>query len=113
MHEVGLMQAALEIALRHAERHGAGRVHGLALRVGPLSGAVPEALEFAFDVVAQGTIAEGARLEIRRVPILCACAACGLEFRPTDFPPDCPGCGRPGARVTHGRELELDSVEIS
>ena len=72
MHEVGLMQTALEIALRHAHRHGAGRIHGRTLRVGPLSGAVPEALEFAFDVIAQGTIAEGARLVIRRVPISCA-----------------------------------------
>jgi hydrogenase nickel incorporation protein HypA/HybF len=113
MHEVGLVQAALEIALRHAERHGAGRIHGLALRVGALSGAVPEALEFAFDVVTQGTIAEGARLEIQRVPISCTCAACGLEFHPPDFPLDCPRCQSPGARVTRGRELELDFVEIS
>ena len=59
MHEVGVMQSALEIALEQAGRQGASRIDCIALRVGPLSGVVPEALEFAFDVVARGTIAAG------------------------------------------------------
>ena len=59
MHEVGVMQSALEIALEQAGRQGASRIDCIALRVGMLSGVVPEALEFAFDVVARGTIAEG------------------------------------------------------
>ena len=59
MHEVGVMQSALEIALEQAGRQGAGRIDCIALRVGMLSGVVPEALEFAFDVVARGRSPRG------------------------------------------------------
>ena len=92
MHEVGVMQSALEIALEQAGRQGASRIDCIALRVGMLSGVVPEALEFAFDVVARGTIAEGGRLVVERVPILCVCAGCGAEFRADDLIFDCPHC---------------------
>jgi hydrogenase nickel incorporation protein HypA/HybF len=113
MHEVGVMQSALEIALEQAGRQGAGRIDCIALRVGMLSGVVPEALEFAFDVVARGTIAEGGRLVVERVPIRCVCAGCGAEFPADDLIFDCPHCRRPGARVRHGRELELAYLEVS
>jgi hydrogenase nickel incorporation protein HypA/HybF len=113
MHEVGVMQDALEIALEQAARQGARQIHRLALRVGPLSGVVPEALEFAFDVVARGTIAQGAQFVVDRVPLVCACAACGLEFRPPDFDSECPRCHAFGARVRQGRELELAYLEVS
>jgi hydrogenase nickel incorporation protein HypA/HybF len=109
------MQATLEIALEHAARHGAGRIHRIALRVGDFSGVVPEALEFALDVVSDGTIAEGAQLEIVRVPLICVCTSCGSEFQPLDgfFDFDCPQCHSMSARVRQGRELELDHLEVS
>ena len=64
MHEVGLMQDALEIALEHARGQGARQIHRVWMRVGALSGAAPDALRFAFDVVAGGTMAEGARFDV-------------------------------------------------
>lgn len=113
MHEVGVMRSALELALEQAGRQGANRIECIALRVGVLSGVVPEALEFAFDVVVRGTIAEGGRLVVEVVPILCACAGCDAEFRADDLIFDCPRCQRPGALVRHGRELELAYLEVS
>ena len=53
MHEVGLMQDALGLALEEARRQGASRVHQLTLRVGRLAGVEPEALAFAFAPPAQ------------------------------------------------------------
>jgi hydrogenase nickel incorporation protein HypA/HybF len=113
MHEVGLMQSALAIALERAAEENALRIHRLRMRVGPLSGAVPEALEFAFDVLTRGTIAEGATLEVERVPIVCYCTTCRLEFRADDFFCECPRCHTPSTEVRQGRELDLASVEVS
>lgn len=113
MHEVGLMQSTLGLALERAAQEGARRIHRLTMRVGPLSGVVPEALEFAFDVLAQGTIAEGALLDVERVPILCDCPACRLEFQPDDLFCECPRCHQVSVEVHQGRELELTSVEVS
>jgi hydrogenase nickel incorporation protein HypA/HybF len=113
MHEAGLMQAALDIAADHAVRNGAVRIHRLTLRVGRLSGVEPAALAFAFDAVAAGTPAEGARLEIEAVPTICYCRGCAAEFAPADIIYACPRCGDLSGDVRSGQELELASLEVS
>jgi hydrogenase nickel incorporation protein HypA/HybF len=113
MHELGVMHDTLTLALEHATRQHARSIHRIVLRIGPLAGVVPEAMAFAFDVVAAGTIAEGAALEVEDVPLACVCRSCGNEFEPPPFTYDCPRCQAPGARVVRGRELELASMEIS
>jgi hydrogenase nickel incorporation protein HypA/HybF len=113
MHEVGLMENTLAIALKRAADEGALHIHQLTMRVGPLSGVVVDALEFAFDVLSQGTIAEGATLTVERVPIVCYCPTCRVEFRPGDLFCECPRCHAPSREVRQGRELELASLEVS
>ena len=113
MHEVGLMESALEIAQEHARRQGATRIHTIALRVGRLSGVEPEAMELAFEVVTAGTSAEGARLVVESVPVVCFCRDCDREFEPTGFVFPCPCCGRFSSEIRQGRELELASLEVS
>ena len=69
MHEVGIMQSALDIALEWAQKQGGERIHRLGLRVGALSGVVADALEFAFEVIKQETPAENASLEVEYIPL--------------------------------------------
>ena len=113
MHEVGIMENTLAMALKRAAEEGAHRLHRLTMRIGPLSGVVPEALEFAFDVLRRGTIAEEAALDVERVPIICFCSPCRLEFQPGDLFCECPRCHDPSPNVHQGRELELASLEVS
>ena len=113
MHEVGLMQAALDVALEHAARDGASRIRRLTVRVGKLSGVVPEALRFAFEAVTHGTIAEGGVLEIEAVTVVCHCRSCDASFEPEDVIYVCPRCGRVSAELRQGRELELVEMEVS
>lgn len=112
MHEVSLIAEAVRIALETAQSAGAAQVRGLRLRVGALSGAVPEAMQFAWDVACQGTIAEGARLEIERVAPVCWCPFCGSEFASDDFFGECPSCRKPSGDLRCGRELEIAAVEM-
>lgn len=107
------MQDTLILATRHAKQAGATRIHRLSMRIGDLSGVVREALEFAFDVIAKDTMAEGATLEIERVPVRCYCSTCAREFDATDCFCECPGCKQPSAEIRAGREMELTSVEVS
>lgn len=67
MHEAGLMQTALEAACDEARRAGAVGVRRIVLRVGAESGVVPEALRFAFEALAVGTLADGATLDIEEL----------------------------------------------
>ena len=112
MHEVSIMAEAVRMALETARASGRVSVTGLTLRVGTLSGAVPEAMRFAFDVVCRGTPAEGAWLEIESVPAACWCAACQTEFVCQDFVNECPRCHDLSGDLRRGRELEIAAVEL-
>src|SRR5688500_14146766 len=62
MHEYGLAETLLAVALEVAESHGRQPVEQLWVRLGRLRQVMPEALSFAFSAVAHGTLAEGATL---------------------------------------------------
>jgi hydrogenase nickel incorporation protein HypA/HybF len=113
MHEVGLMQNALAIALDYATREQASHIHQIALRVGSLSGVEPDALRFAFDVVTQGTIAEQAQLKIEFCPTVCYCIQCQSKFQPIEIGYECPTCQTWSTSILQGKELELASLEVS
>jgi hydrogenase nickel incorporation protein HypA/HybF len=67
MHELSIALALVELASEEAQRLGAARVNALFVRLGARSGVVAEALQFSFDLAAEGTIADGARLELEPV----------------------------------------------
>ena len=106
------MQSALDLALEQAQAAGAQRLLRVRLRIGALSGVVPEALTFAFEALTPGTLAEGAELAIEHVPARFWCATCAREFESDDLFADCPGCQRPSGELRAGREMELASLEI-
>ncbi len=106
------MQSALHLALQRANEVHAKRVHLIRLRVGRLSGVVPDSLQFAFEALSPGTLAEGAELAIEDVPARFWCAACQREFNVEDTFPECPDCHEPSAELRGGRELEIACLEI-
>ena len=113
MHEFSIMQAALETAGEKAHAAGATQIHRLKLRVGALSGVVPEALRFAFDALKNESLAAQAELVIEEVPAACWCADCVTEFAAADLQYECPRCHQPSGELRHGKEMELASLEIS
>lgn len=112
MHELSIMQSTLELVMQRARAEGAKRVHCIHLRVGVLSGAVPEALEFAFNAIAPTTSVAGANLIIEPVPARFWCEVCQKEFPAKSLAAECPNCAQPSVHVRAGRELEVASLEI-
>lgn len=113
MHEVSIMEEAVSMAVKAARASGAQRVLKLRLRIGAMTGVVPDAMRFAFDIVCRDTIAAGAALEIEAVPATCWCPICDREFSPVQFPQECPACHNFSGELRRGRELEIAAVEIS
>ncbi len=111
MHELSIARQLLDIVAEAATQHELKRVRRLRVVVGALGNVVPEALEFAFDVAGEGTVAAGAELEIVEVPVTVRCNACGAESRLEDFAFLCPACGSLDVTVLKGNELYLDSIE--
>ena len=112
MHELSIMQSALSIALEQARQAGGTRVHSIRLRIGALSGVVPDALEFAFEALTPGTLAEHAKLAIEHVPARFWCAKCACEFQADEMFAECPECHTLSGEIRAGREMEVASLEI-
>jgi hydrogenase nickel incorporation protein HypA/HybF len=109
MHELSLAEGIVRIATRHA----AGRqVAKIELKVGHLRQVVPSALEFAFELVAQGTEVEGAELVLEEVPVAGRCRRCGVESELPGFPLRCSACGGLDLELLRGEELLVDALEL-
>ena len=109
MHELSIAESVVRVAIRHA--HGRC-VTSVAVKAGHLRQVVPSALELAFELVAQGTVVEGATLEIEAVPAAGICRDCGFESEQDGFPLHCPRCGGLDIEVTRGEELLVDLLEL-
>jgi hydrogenase nickel incorporation protein HypA/HybF len=109
MHELSIAEGVVEVALRHAR----GRpVAAVELRVGHLRQVVPSALEFAFELVTEGTVLEGAELRMEEVPAAGRCRSCGTDTPLPDLPLCCRRCGSAEVEVTRGEELSVDALEL-
>lgn len=113
MHEFSIMQSTLDAATEKTRAAGGTQIHRLKVRVGRLSGVVPEALQFAFVGLRAESIAGDAELVIEEVPVICWCGDCGQEFETPDLKYECPRCHQPSGDLRRGREMELASLEIS
>jgi hydrogenase nickel incorporation protein HypA/HybF len=108
MHELSIAQSIAEIVCRHAAGR---RVSKVELKVGRLRQVVPSSLSFSFELVAQGTVAEGAELEMHAVPAVAICRECDAETELHAFPFQCAACGGFDLRIVAGEELEVESIE--
>ncbi len=110
MHEVGLAEAILEAV----EKRAAGRpVARAKVRAGALLRVVEPSMGQAFSLVTEGTIAEGAAIDVVVTPARISCRSCGHQDATLDPLALCPSCGGGDVDVTGGDELVLESIEIA
>jgi hydrogenase nickel incorporation protein HypA/HybF len=93
--------------------HAAGRrVHRVKLEVGALCAVVPNSMQFCFELATEGTLADGARLDLNVQPGAAHCRTCGSRFELRDLILLCP-CGSADVDVLAGRDLKILSMEVS
>lgn len=112
MHELAIAESLLKIVEQEALPYGGARVTRVKLLIGKLSGVVPDALMFAFEVISEGGIAEGAFLEIEEVPLRLECHQCGEVFAVEHPFMTCPRCEGTDVEMVSGRELHITGMEI-
>lgn len=110
MHEMPIAAAIVEQAVEAARPHGATRIESIEVEIGRMRQVVDEALQVAFAAVSQGTIAEGARLEVVEIEMEALCQVCGHTFRPEIDLYVCPQCGQANVRITAGNDMILKSI---
>jgi len=112
MHEMALTESLIALVEDAARETGFARARTVVVEIGTLSHVDPEAIRFCFDAVSRGTVAEGARLEIRQIAGAGWCLDCGKIVLLAERFGACPECGCPHVQMTEGDELRLKEVEI-
>lgn len=84
----------------------------LDVEIGQLSSVVPDAVEFCFEACSAGTLLEGARLNIIRVPGMGCCQDCGAEVPLASLFDSCRFCGGFGVSVLSGEEMRVREIEV-
>ncbi len=114
MHELAVTENVLALVLEAAQKANARRVTAINLVIGDLSSFVDESVQFYFDLLSRGTIAEGAVLNFRREHAIASCRECRQEFQVSSpLSPFCPNCGSHRLEVRGGQGLVIDSIEVS
>ena len=109
MHELAITESVVDAV---SERLPNARITCVRLEIGALSGVVADSVRFCFDLVAEGTNLEGARLEIIETAGRCHCRVCGVDFEPDGALALCP-CGSIEIKVLSGEELKIASVQVA
>ena len=113
MHELGIAEGILSSALTGAEGAGATRINEVDITVGVLTEVMEDALQFAWEAIRVGTMAEDAVLNVTMLDARSQCADCGHEWVHDRYSgAQCPSCSGYLMRLLSGRELKIDSIDI-
>jgi hydrogenase nickel incorporation protein HypA/HybF len=111
VHEMGITQGILAASFDAAEDANCTRITEVRVIVGEMTEVVDFALQFAFEALTPGSMAEGATLVITQVPAKSRCLECSAEYEHDRFQMVCPECGAMTVELLQGRELLIDSIE--
>ncbi|MDH5696028.1 MAG: hydrogenase maturation nickel metallochaperone HypA [Dehalococcoidia bacterium] len=112
MHELAITQSMLDLVLEQAGKAEAKEVGKINLVIGEMTGVVGECVQFYFDFISKGTLAEGAELSFTVVPTTARCRGCDKSFELKEFDWTCPYCQGNNMEIVAGKELFVESIEV-
>jgi len=115
MHELPIVKSIFDLCVKHATANNVKRIIAVNLKVGEVSDLQDEWIQRYFDFLSKGTIVEGAKLKIERVPLVVRCNKCAESFHVNirdSKKVDCPKCQGTEFSYVSGREYTVDSMEV-
>lgn len=112
MHELSIARHLLELTLEHAEQNKATRIGQINIVIGRLSSFVDESIQFYWNLLSDGTLAQGATLNFSYVPLELTCKECQHSFSPEELVHRCPQCASVALEVSAGDQCYLASLDI-
>ena len=113
MHEIAIVSGLFEIINGQVAHHGIDSISRVHLKIGEMAAVEPMTLTACFEVLAEGTAAQGAELVIETLPVMARCNNCANLFRVVRYRFQCPDCRGDQVELVSGKELYIDSLEAT
>lgn len=116
MHEMALCRDVVDIVLEEAEKVHTSEVRSVSVVVGEVRDVIDSIFIDMFSWLARGTVAEHAKVNLMRVPLVVKCQECSHEYHldvhdSSTWP--CPECGKRDYKLVSGMEFEIASIEVA
>jgi hydrogenase nickel incorporation protein HypA/HybF len=112
MHELSLAESMRELIEEQAEHEKFETVEVIFLEVGKLSHVEAEAMQFCFESVMKGTVAEGAELIISHPQGIGECRNCQKQSKIDHLYDPCSHCGEFGLDIVQGDQVRITSIKV-
>jgi len=112
MHEYGIAQEMVSVALQQAQVNQAQRITRFRIKMSRVADESEDSLRFYLENLTRGTVASNAKFEIERIGLPMHCLKCGKEFEKDDTLPRCPRCQSTHVMQDCLDEFKLASIEI-
>lgn len=110
MHEVGIISSLVKTIEKIIQEEGVTEVDRVVLEVGELSGVVPSYMEKCWPAATYRTFMENTKLEMRVVPGIVKCRACGELFNAVTYDLKCPVCESTDMEILSGNDLIVQEL---
>ena len=112
MHELALAESVMKSLLNFKAENGIATVTAVNIKIGVLQQVSCESLLFSLEALSKGTELEGVHFNLEKVKAAVRCDICGEESVLDEYLLRCPACGQSNVRVTAGKKLFIDSIEV-
>jgi len=113
MHELSIAEAIIDAVVREKDERSLSKIATVGVKVGALSGVLPEALQFSFETAVAGTLLSETTLTLDLVPARGQCQRCSFTFEISDLLFRCPDCESEQVDVLSGWELDIAYLEVA
>jgi len=115
MHELAVTKSILKLALEHTHQNHGECVISIFLIIGEMRNLEQDWIQRYFDYISKETAAEGAVINVKKVPVIFLCKSCEKQFT-TNLKEDkkilCPHCSSFEYDLVSGREFIVEKLEI-
>ncbi len=115
MHELAVTKSILRLVLNSASEIKASKVQAIYLTIGEMRNLEEDWIQRYFDYISASTIAEGARIKVKKIPVVFRCKHCSQEFKASIDDQEivlCPSCSSEDYSLLSGRELMVENMEV-
>ncbi|NEX00353.1 hydrogenase maturation nickel metallochaperone HypA [Pseudobutyrivibrio xylanivorans] len=113
MHELAVTEYVFNLVKKQADANKVSHVDKIHLLIGDQCDYVPEIIEEYLQVMSEGNITCGVKVDAKVKESTVLCKDCGAQFTRHEFKDACPKCGSANLKLNRCTDFIVENIEVS